>query len=524
MRLADLSVTKRLLLILGAAVLTVGAVAAVGLGTSAAVTAAAERQRAMTGAKAAVSHLDTREAELKVDAYRALGDPDPAAATGELADDLASVDAALAAVDAIALPADVRAAVDDVRGDVAAFNTFVADFVRDARQSRTAVLGRVGQIAERNDAVDDKLSAIHDLVAAAAAAAAADLRRAVDRANRWTALTIVGGLALLLALVLPTIRSIVRPLHAVGAVLDRVADGDLTPEAGLHSGDELGAMARALDRATASMRASLRAIADHAAGLTAAAAQLTGAGAGLSDAARATTDQTASAADEADEVNRSVQAVAAGAEEMGQSIREISRSTGEAAGVAGVAVAEANRAVQTVAQLGASSAEIGNVVKMITTIAEQTNLLALNATIEAARAGEAGKGFAVVAGEVKDLAGETARATEDISARVAAIQQDIGGAVEVINRISGVIETINEHQTTIASAVEQQSATTGEMTHSISRVADGVHGIAARIGEIAGGAVSSAGGVEQANRAGAEVAAATDALRERIARFDLGRS
>ena len=148
-------------------------------------------------------------------------------------------------------------------------------------------------------------------------------------------------------------------------------------------------------------------------------------------------------------------------------------------------MAEAARATETVRQLGESSAEIGNVIKLITSIAEQTNLLALNATIEAARAGDAGKGFAVVASEVKDLAQETARATEDIGARVTAIQQDTGGAVEVISRISEVIAQINDFQTTIASAVEEQTATTGEMSRSIAEVANGSSRIAHNISDVA---------------------------------------
>ncbi len=139
----------------------------------------------------------------------------------------------------------------------------------------------------------------------------------------------------------------------------------------------------------------------------------------------------------------------------------------------------------TVSSLGESSAEIGNVVKVITSIAEQTNLLALNATIEAARAGEAGKGFAVVANEVKELAQETARATEDIARRVEAIQSDTTGAVDAINRISAIIERINDFQTTISSAVEEQTATTAEMSRNVTEASTGAVQIAKNIAGVA---------------------------------------
>ena len=177
----------------------------------------------------------------------------------------------------------------------------------------------------------------------------------------------------------------------------------------------------------------------------------------------------------ADEVSRNVQTVAAGAEEMGASIREIAHSANEAARVA-VAGGRpwSTRPTRPSPSSAPSSQEIGNVVKVITSIAEQTNLLALNATIEAARAGEAGKGFAVVANEVKELAQETARATEDIARRVEAIQADTTGAVEAIGEISTIITSINDYQLTIASAVEEQTATTNEMSRNVVRGLDGL--------------------------------------------------
>jgi methyl-accepting chemotaxis protein len=170
-------------------------------------------------------------------------------------------------------------------------------------------------------------------------------------------------------------------------------------------------------------------------------------------------------------------------------------------------------------KLGESSAEIGNVIKVITSIAEQTNLLALNATIEAARAGDAGKGFAVVASEVKDLAQETARATEDISRRVEAIQADTTGAVTAIEGISAVIARISDFQTTIASAVEEQTATTAEMNRSVSEAAGGTGEIARNIVGVAEAARLTSQGVTETQQATTEMAPMSTELSALVATF-----
>ncbi|MEL6343949.1 MAG: methyl-accepting chemotaxis protein [Myxococcota bacterium] len=205
----------------------------------------------------------------------------------------------------------------------------------------------------------------------------------------------------------------------------------------------------------------------------------------LTQTAKQTSSEADRASDAASEVNDRLQTISQSSQQMGDAIREIARSSADATDVANEAVKLAGAATETVSRLGQSSVEIGKVIKVITAIAQQTNLLALNATIEAARAGEAGKGFAVVATEVKELAKETAQATEDISQRIEAIQGDTRNAIDSIGQISDIIGKINELQVTIASAVEQQSSTTSNMGNNITHAAEGSSGIANSITTVA---------------------------------------
>ena len=238
----------------------------------------------------------------------------------------------------------------------------------------------------------------------------------------------------------------------------------------------------------------------------------------------ATAEETASQANTvsaaAEEVSVNVQTVAAGTEEMSASIREIAKSAADAARVASAAVGVAANTNATVAKLGDSSAEVGNVVKVITSIAQQTKLLALNATIEAARAGEAGKGFAVVANEVKELAKETAKATEDISAKIEAIQTDTRGAVVAIGEISRIINQINDLQGTIASAVEEQTATTNEMSRNVAEGAKGANEIARNITSVAQAAQDTTSGASKALTAAQTLAGMARTLESLVADFE----
>jgi len=236
-------------------------------------------------------------------------------------------------------------------------------------------------------------------------------------------------------------------------------------------------------------------------GLASASEELTATSQQMSSNAEETSAQANVVSAGAEQVNKNLQTVATGSEEMSASIKEIAKNAHESAKVATGAVKVAEDTTQIVNKLGDSSTEIGQVIKVITSIAQQTNLLALNATIEAARAGEAGKGFAVVANEVKELAKQTARATEDISRKIEAIQGDTKNAVSAIAQISGVIRQVNDISNTIASAVEEQNATTNEMARNVGEAAKGSGEITQNIGGVAEAAKSTTQGANDSLKA-----------------------
>ena len=257
---------------------------------------------------------------------------------------------------------------------------------------------------------------------------------------------------------------------------------------------------------TENLKQTLDTVSQNSQALASASEELSATAQQMSSNSEETSSQSNVAAAAAEEVSKNVATVATSAEEMSASVREIAKNATEAAKVATQAVTVAEDTNRTVSKLGESSIEIGKVIKVITSIAQQTNLLALNATIEAARAGEAGKGFAVVANEVKELAKQTASATEEISAKIEAIQGDTKGAVQAINQISGIINQINDISNSIASAVEEQTATTNEIARNASEAARGSTEIAKNITSVSQAAHSTSEGAANTLTASAELA------------------
>lgn len=241
----------------------------------------------------------------------------------------------------------------------------------------------------------------------------------------------------------------------------------------------------------------------------------------LSASAEETSAQANTASVASEEVNAGVQTVASSMEEMVASIKEITKTTNEASSMSNEAMKMAKNANQIINQLGESSMDIGNVIKVISSIAQQTNLLALNATIEAARAGEAGKGFAVVANEVKELAKQTAKATSDITKKIETIQADSKNAVDAIAEISSAIEKVNGYASNIAASVEEQAATTNEVTRIVTESAEGVRQINENISQVSSAAASTGKDASSSQASAKTVGEIADSLKKCVARLKL---
>ena len=397
-------------------------------------------------------------------------------------------------------------------------DSLVNAIVHDPR-SAPSLLGPYMQLYKD---LQGKIEETSDRLSKSAKDAEAGAALKARRATR--AMFMMCGLSLLLLLVVATriTLSITRPLDAFSSQFKAMGKAnDLTSRVDQSRKDEIGQLGACLNSFVEKVHDILAQIAGSARHVAQASDSLSETSQQITANSEETSTQANVVSNAAQQVSQNLHTVATGAEEMGTSIKEIAKNASEAAKIATSAVRLAGSTTATVTKLGESSNEIGQVIKVITSIAQQTNLLALNATIEAARAGEAGKGFAVVANEVKELAKQTAKATEDISRKIEAIQTDTKAAVEAIASISEVINQVNGISNTIATAVEEQNATTNEMARNVSEAAQGSGEITSNIAGVADAAESTSRGAGDTQKAAQQLVETSAELRRLVEQFKI---
>jgi len=459
-------------------------------------------------------------------------------------EDVEQVSEALAAADKLLMPLSITlqnpdrlALLSEVQRSMPAYQEGAQDLIETINRRTRAV----AKMDEMRAALAGKVEAIRQSVSADTKVIEGDVAQTIGSAQILALVVSAAALGAGALLSILLARGIAGPVRLMTSAMGRLAAGDTAVEVPAQGRkDEIGAMAAAVQvfkdnaierqrleaqqeqerkakeaRAEAVARAIERFDAEISEVLhvvTSAATELEATAQSLSSTSEETSRQATGAASASEQTSANVQTVAAATEEMSSSIQEVARQMEEARRVADAASSEAEIAQDHVRGLKDAGEKIGEVVELISAIAAQTNLLALNATIEAARAGEAGKGFAVVAGEVKSLASQTAKATEEIGGQVAAMQGTIDGAVQAINRIAEVIFKLNEMAAAVASAVEEQTATTSEISRNAVEAARGTGEVSSSIAGVTQAAETSAAGA-------AQVLSASRSLSEQAARL-----
>jgi methyl-accepting chemotaxis protein len=404
-------------------------------------------------------------------------------------DIVADFDAAAASA-----PASFQPRFSEIRPRLQSYADLASSLVATAATDKTRGKQGLPRFMALFGQLEEDLGAVDSALLAEVNQSEQDGRAVARNGQRLNIGVGVTALVTLLLVSLWILRSIRRPLQRMVEALRSVARRDLTTPMPSGGRDELGDMAEALSQALAPIRETLRGVGDGLASMVQTGTELDGVSTELNQAAQDSAAKADVVATSAQQVSGAVEEMASATSGMRESIASIAQQTSAAASVAADAVRAAQATSADVGRLTTASQEIGEIVRAITSIAEQTNLLALNATIEAARAGAAGKGFAVVATEVKDLAQETARATDDITEKITSIQEMTGHTAHAISEISGVIDRISADQASIATAVEQQSAATSDIARSVSEVTLRAGQIAENIALIAASAAATSRG------------------------------